>query len=312
MSYESFVAMAIQQVALRLGPDCILKVVPVSKNNGLVVDSLYIAFPLSSASPAVHLNPYYQQLLRGRSLNEIWDEIAWLLQHTGLPSYFDLRCLNDPDFIQSHLAFKLVHAASNRKALARLPHTLFMDLAVVYYLYLGEDLQEQSYLSVRQEHLRRWRLDTEQLQKLAFQNTPSLFPARIVSVQALLEDNLPAGTVPGRPDQDSDLPLWALTNLSGINGAAAMLYPDLLKNFADRLEDDLVILPSSVHEVLLLPASKSACYEDLGLLVTEINLHHVSSEDRLSNQVYVYSRSRDRLDVVTHCPDWVGPGQADI
>ena len=74
-----------------------------------------------------------------------------------------------------------------------------------------------------------------------------------------------------------------------------MLYPDTLKDFAELFETDLIVLPSSIHEVLLLPDSGDRLYEELGLIVASINRTEVEAEERLSNQVYLYSRSMGRL-----------------
>ncbi len=90
-------------------------------------------------------------------------------------------------------------------------------------------------------------------------------------------------------------PLYVLTNSSGICGACALLYPDQLKNFADMLESDLVILPSSIHEVLLVPYDDHISFDELAHMVSHINRAEVPVEDRLSDQVYLYSRALDQV-----------------
>ncbi|MBS5062662.1 MAG: hypothetical protein KHZ58_02695, partial [Hungatella hathewayi] len=65
------------------------------------------------------------------------------------------------------------------------------------------------------------------------------------------------------------------------------------KNFADLLEQDLLILPSSIHEVLLLPYAEDICMEDLFQMVRHVNQTEVPVEDRLSDEVYRYKRAED-------------------
>ena len=79
-----------------------------------------------------------------------------------------------------------------------------------------------------------------------------------------------------------------------------MLYPDEIKNFADRLGQDIIILPSSIHEVLLVADSGNYDFEDMSRLVKEINDTEVPPEDRLSNQIYRYSREDGRITIVSH------------
>lgn len=85
-----------------------------------------------------------------------------------------------------------------------------------------------------------------------------------------------------------------------------MRYPGVLKDFADRQNTDLLILPSSIHEVLLTADSPDTDYELLSNMVLEINQSEVSVEDRLSNQIYRYSRRDDCVSIVSHGPESVG------
>jgi hypothetical protein len=47
-----------------------------------------------------------------------------------------------------------------------------------------------------------------------------------------------------------------MTNDRASHGAAAVLYENVLKQFADGIDRDLFILPSSIHELLLVPYEK--------------------------------------------------------
>ena len=96
------------------------------------------------------------------------------------------------------------------------------------------------------------------------------------------------------PCHDS-APMYVLSNSVGINGASALMYPNALKSIADELKKDLVILPSSIHEVLLIPYENDVDFEDLSNMVTTINQEQVPVEDRLSNHVYYYSRAADQV-----------------
>ena len=80
-----------------------------------------------------------------------------------------------------------------------------------------------------------------------------------------------------------------VTNRSGIYGAASVLA------IAEQAEEQIgafYMLPSSVHEVLLLPESMGISYEEAALMVQEVNSSEVGPEDFLSDTVYRYENDK--------------------
>ena len=91
--------------------------------------------------------------------------------------------------------------------------------------------------------------------------------------------------------------LYLLTNQRGYNGATAIFYEGVLKEFAERVGKDLIILPSSIHEVLLIPDDGTSSYEMLSALVREVNRSEVPRRDQLSDHIYRYLREKDCLEI---------------
>ena len=76
-----------------------------------------------------------------------------------------------------------------------------------------------------------------------------------------------------------------------------------MKQFAELDGDDIVILPSSRHEVLLIPQRQvNGKYESFSHMVEMVNETEVSMEDRLSNSVYLYSREKDSITIAHRGP----------
>ena len=71
-----------------------------------------------------------------------------------------------------------------------------------------------------------------------------------------------------------------------------------LKEIGDKLECDFIVLPSSLHESIIIPADVSAAYQELAEMVTDINRNVVSIEERLSDHVYLYERKEGVLRIV--------------
>ena len=87
-----------------------------------------------------------------------------------------------------------------------------------------------------------------------------------------------------------------LTNSEKFYGAAAIIYgKDKIRNLAEEEGCDIVIIPSSVHECILLPYDRSMSFECLNAMVNEVNTSEVREEEILSDHVYMYDRKADRI-----------------
>lgn len=294
MLYETFMQTVKQQLQQRLGGECQLTIRSVPKNNGLVLNGLCFCALHSKVSPTIYLESFYQKYRSGTPMEQILAEITGLYARSGLSAAFDPCLLEQPSYVRPRIAYRLIHASSNAGQLTQLPYRLLMDLAKVYYLYLGEDEGSQMTVPVSHQHLRLWNIDEAELDRLADENTPRLFPAQICSILDILSD-----FAPGAAGLEEPTPFYVLTNQAGLGGAACMLYDGILKDFAKQMGSDLLILPSSVHEVLLLPFENAGQIEGLCRMVSEINSQEVPEDERLSNQVYRYTSDSGQLSLVS-------------
>ena len=95
-----------------------------------------------------------------------------------------------------------------------------------------------------------------------------------------------------------EIPMFVITNDLKLNGAASIYYSDVLEKIAEKLRDDLYILPSSIHEVIAIP-SKYGDLESLSTMVKEVNSTQVAEEEQLSDNVYLYTASTKELHIAT-------------
>jgi len=93
-----------------------------------------------------------------------------------------------------------------------------------------------------------------------------------------------------------------ISNQRGINGAVSMLYEDGLHELAEKLDSDLYIMPSSVHEVIAV-SSNMGDPNELAQMVADTNMDQVSLDERLSNQVYHYDKDLRKLSLATDTPN---------
>lgn len=307
MDYAAFLETIKQALQTRLGEDLQLVIRSVPKNNSVMMDGLSIQYPDSSLAPTVYLNPYYTLYQDGMSPEAICSDILGLF-HTGLPSdLFHERDLGNFDDMESRIMMRLIHTDSNQELLQSVPHVPYLDLSIVFYLFLDRTSSGQMTSLIHKDLQERWKAKTPELLRLALRNTPREYPAELKSMSEVMKDiarqNLGSNYDEQSLDrlleeEESFSPLYVLSNSSGIYGACCMLYQNTLKNFADSLGYDLIIIPSSIHEVLLAPDNNKMSFEYLNSMVTNINQSEVPKEDWLSDHIYLYTRADDRIRVV--------------
>lgn len=304
MDYNTFLTTITQSLQQKLGSNYVLAIHPVPKNNGVILDGLTVQSPTSHLTPTIYLNPYYEQFQDGLTSDEIISDILDLLLANPLCSSLNETDLTDFSQMKPRIMMRLIHADSNIKLLSEIPYIPCLDLAVIFYLFLDRNAAGQMTTLIHNEYLEYWQISKKELFRLALSNTPKAFPPKITDIADVMKDiarhNL--GDAYNEKALDELLqeetnisPLYVLSNQSAIYGACCILYQNLLKNFADCLEKDLIILPSSIHEVLLAPYEKEISYQDLNSLVDNINRCEVPTEDQLSNHVYLYLRETDQI-----------------
>ncbi len=305
MAYEQFLETIRERLQTSFGPPHTLSLRRVAKNNGVMLDGLSDSQGDGPMAPTVYLNSYYPLYQEGlMSIDEICSEVFSIFREHPVPADICAEDISDIEKMSPLIMMRLIHRESNKELLTDVPHLPYLDLAIVFYLSLYTDDKGQMTSLIHQKHMQSWGLTVEDLLKLALENTPKALPAEIHSMMHVLKALSEAGPedvfsdtyLPDLINNDeNDIPLFVLTNSSGIYGAACMLYRRTLKNFADLLNHDLVIIPSSVHEVLLAPYSKDLDLTALNFMVAEINRTEVSREERLSDHVYRYNRLTDDI-----------------
>ncbi len=98
--------------------------------------------------------------------------------------------------------------------------------------------------------------------------------------------------------EENDVKMYVLTNKEKMYGASAMLYSDEIAGLSERLNSDILILPSSVHEVLLLPDDREHKYDFYRRMVKEVNTTQVDPEEILSYSLYRYSRKKAEIEEI--------------
>ena len=279
-----------------------------TKNNGTIHSALEFREQGEVVSVLVYLAPYFEDYTAGVSLKELAEDIYSSYQENkkhGRIFESSIWC-NDYETVPDKVIYKLINYHQNREFLEEIPHIRLCDLAIIFCLLVEQSGDSLATAVIYNGHMESWGMDTQMLMELAKKNTKRLLPAKIRNmsevIQGIAMEYVGKDTEKTALDEmlstQNDIPLYVLSNDINTNGAIAMLYEGILKDFAAVLEHDLIILPSSIHEVLLVVYEEELCMEELKEMVRHVNQTEVAKEEILSDNVYIYSRKTDKISIV--------------
>ena len=97
------------------------------------------------------------------------------------------------------------------------------------------------------------------------------------------------------PEETGAAPMYVLTNQSKLDGAGALARDGVLDKIGDLMDSNFYVLPSSIHEVLIVPDNGNMQTKELENMVKEVNASQVAPEDLLSDKVQYYDRTAKTL-----------------
>ena len=239
----------------------------------------------------------------GTSLEEIADLILNSYDHAPICETAEFLDFSDFDKAKEHITFKLLNTAINRKYMEGMAHLDYLDLSLVFYCTMVTAIDQQIYSSrISQELLDQWQVSLPVLYDLARINTERMLGVYLKEVRDVFLE-MSAGWLPAYEneeliealDSEERTPMYILSNQSRYAGAGTVLLDGVMQSLADQLDDDLYIIPSSIHEVLLIPCHGRLNRTDIDEMVRDVNRSTLMPEELLSDHAYVYCREDDRI-----------------
>lgn len=261
----------------------------VTKNNDVTLTGITIRDLDSNISPTIYLNQYYKKYMDGADMEYILSEIADVRVKHEVKESIDISCITDFNLVRDKIVPRLSSLEWNAELLKDKPHTDIADLAVTYHIIFSKN--EAGVMSVPITHklMETWCIDLHTLHELAVKNMTVISPSKFQSLSSMLAGLLPGFNVHDENvDPETDDMLYVITSDSKVNGAANILDPVLMSAVLDRF-NDFYLIPSSIHEWLLVPAN-GVNPSILTSMVCDVNASEVSPGERLSSHVYRYTR----------------------
>lgn len=296
MTIDEFALKVNRAVEEKLGPNYHVELKEVRKNNGVLLHGLMILSEANNVAPTIYLEHFWRAYEEGMTFAEVLRRLLEIYGKDAPTKNINMDFFKEFEKVRDRICYRLVAQVGNEEFLKDIPYVEFLDMAVCFfYAYKGEDLGEGSIL-IHNSHMEMWNCSVAKLMELAGKNTPVLFPWKCCTMEEVLREMLEKDSVDQL--QAQDVPMKILSNSRRTNGAVCLIYQGVLEHLSDVYESDLYILPSSIHEVILLSDTGKEKPAELKAMIVQVNRTQVAPEEVLSDSLYRYDRKRKRVELV--------------
>lgn len=289
---------------------CRVETAHVTKNNGIrpcgviVEPSGGTGIKDMSIAPNVYMQPYFADFQKGRPFEDIINELKSIYRQGMDNTEVGIQAGMALDFarIKDSICYMLVNKEWNAEFLSTVPHRDFYGLAVIYYIRLAPSDEGFATVKITDKLAGKWGVSEDELYETARVNTPRLERGCVMPISEIMGSASPQGTDDrcSRYDafdfinaRDGDLPMLVATNASKTHGAAVIMYDGLLDAVSERL-GSFYVLPSSINECILTPASLG----DAGAmaeLVKDINATELAADEVLYDGCFYYDAEKHKI-----------------
>ncbi len=275
----------------------------VTKINNVVYTGLSFRSDNSRISPVVYLDDFFQRYSEeDLSIDDIVTRVSEIYKtHAQDAQDINVCGLTEYDTIREQIVPAICNSERCTEYLKNAPHESLCDLSVYYRLLVDIGNDGEGSVLVNSNLMKLWGISYDELKEQAWNNIRKYNPPSFHTMSSILKEMMPGLDDDDSFDEDLAPGMNVLSNTSKCNGAIYMADTETLRSICDEMDSDLILLPSSRHEIIILPFSMADTLErcnEMQLMVSEINATTVSSEDYLSDSVYSFVRERGTIEKV--------------
>ena len=290
MNFEEF-ELQIQNLLRESDSNLDIQIQGVSKNNGIQYTGLACRNINTAVSPVIYMEPYFRMFDDGKDIHSIVDEVLRIVRSNQLD--FDAKSIYEFDMLKERIIYAVINKSRNRDLLERIPYRVFNDeLVITYKIMLDNVVDGSATLQVNNEILKIWNVSEEDLWQQATNNTPIIKkPVMNSMLEVLLRikglDN----------DEDFkrlldgcyglDTGMYVLSNSDGINGASVIVDKQFMDDVYSKI-GKCYILPSSLHEVIVIPYTEDIDVDYLNSMISEVNNTQVEAVEVLGDRAMLF------------------------
>lgn len=277
------------------GAEIMVKVV--TKANDVKLTGMTIRREGEVIAPNIYMESFYEKYKNGSDLDKLVGDVAdTRIEYNRDDFPIGVENLQKYDVIKPYLQIRLCDPESNKERLDGLVSTPVGDYTATYIVKLQDEGEKFGTISVTPQLMETWGVTAEQLHTDALAADEARSPILSPVMEFLKEmahgqkpANLLKGDVP-EPDGLFGMNLYCLSVDDKTYGASLMANPDVMEQVGEALGENYFVLPSSIHELMIVPESNGIPATDLQAMVTEINETEVLPEEVLSDKVHFYDR----------------------
>lgn len=327
MEFKQFIERTKRAIQDYLGEEATVMINKVTKNNGVILEGLSIMEKEKNISPTIYLNSFYDTYEEGEIFGEIVKRIINIYKQNKIEENINMDFFMDYDKVKQKIVYKLINYDKNTELLKDIPYVKYLDLAIVFYCMVTSEQIGNASILIHNKHCAMWNVTLEDIYTIAKENTPRLLPCELRNMEDVMRqivrenlqreyqassiitdseeekmesaaegmENEVEQMIGGIKSDNQTVSMYVLSNQTRVHGAASILYQGVVSKFADDLQKDLYILPSSIHELILIPVENSEDPIELNEMVQEVNMTQVDAEEILADHAYYYSRTNKQV-----------------
>ena len=314
LSFEAFMDLIREKLQSYYGDECTVEYNTVTKNNGQVWHGISIRRKDTSCAPNIYMDDAYEEYKEGKSIEKITTELICLRDKCKDEVEFNADLFGDYEWVRERLGIKLVSRFKNSRLLPEVPHKDFSDMAVLFNVTIDDDTIGKGTILIHNEHMQMWNVSVDRLFEDAIASMMRSDPPYMADMVDVLIEMFESkeGACFGDYAEclrqlkeqlkyagENGCYMYVLTNQSKINGASVIVYPGMLADISKKIGGDYYLLPSSIHEVIIVPVDRDeARGMELSMLVRDINKEKLSPDETLTDHAYRYHRATNWLEPV--------------
>ena len=277
----------------------VIEPVEMTKVNDICLHGIAVRAAEGCCGMTIYLDEHYKLYTNGMELQDIVDSLVSAIRKESenmeeiSSQLHRIAKVTDYESVKESIMFRALNADRNKEYLKNsvcFPTGLDIDMCL--FLDVEFESGKGGIINLTRQIRDMWNVSDEELLAQAKKNTQEKRPPMFANIQTLLYDT----EFDGLP---CDMNLYVLTNKEKTDGAGVIFYEGLLKEYSERLEgESFIILPSSIHETLLIPTDELKDVTYLKRMVCSINAMELQPGEVLSDNIYYYNKETDSVRIV--------------
>lgn len=271
----------------------------VTKTNGVAYSGLSFRGE-NNIQPVVYLDSFFERYEKGEiDVANIAKTVADIYMSNKWNNDFDMACITNFEKVKDNIMPFLYNTEANAESLKTMPSRKVEDLSLFYKLKIPFSSQDgNGYVTIHNNLMELWNVTEKDLYELAWENLKASNKPVFKGMMEVLMDIMGGEGIPQGDIPEADVPMFILTTEDKYHGSVYMADNKVLSDIAKELDDNLLILPSSRRELIILKEATASDVDWLKGMVMEVNSTQVAPEDFLSDSVYFFDRQTEKLSIV--------------